>query len=553
MVTESNETSRDLFDQVIAAIKEEHIAQLATLLNQARTERYSDFSIMQDDDGNTIFHHLIMSGNLDLMEASLSYETGFNDSYDIKNKMGKTPYACIADLPDEKAEFKSIAIMNLGPSWRQSHILDQFRDYLKIQHDDDPEHFQKDDVLAIQAALAQGNCNGFAAIWLQCYLDGNEDKYVEIFSEIIEWDKSKESLSPPLKRKFEFAIGLARSYQMGDEIAWEHTQFEREYQNWNMQSPSHKAQKLFLSADNFFTKQKQWDKIWNNKKYKSEQSYASYFDVPSLALFLKQISDQPQLNRKGISIIGAAHAVAACINNQKFIYFDSNAEINIIDNKTVPSKTFDLSTDNNCLDAAREVFSSLNFKGEALDNLELHLTLSVYGKSDAHISSYPDIEEIKAQLFYNDVKAMNFSDIDPFKFIKFYDLLTTVLTKDEMGDMVDKARFSRHMINEIRDDGNNYTPLSRAIEESNTIVIELLLKSGANPKQILDEDTTPLSIAENLAKRSKQNQEIVTLLKSYVMNTTKNISVSNNKSSFYIHKQTNDDTQVPIDLKNNTK
>ena len=123
-------SNEDLYKEIVALIKKEDIKGLETILAQNKSMK--ELPTLVDEDDNTIFHHLIKSGNISLMRASQNYERGFADSYVIKNKEDKTPYQCVADLEDE--QFRMIATKILGPSWKQAHILNQFILYLQIQN-----------------------------------------------------------------------------------------------------------------------------------------------------------------------------------------------------------------------------------------------------------------------------------------------------------------------------------------------------------------------------------------------------------------------------------
>ncbi|MFO2970098.1 hypothetical protein SCO12_01345 [Legionella pneumophila serogroup 10] len=120
------------FEKLVEAIKEENIAQLRMLLRHARQSKYNIFEQV-DMDGNTIMHHAIMQANREIMRSIMSYEIGREVSFGIQNNQGKTPYQCMLDLPETKQDFKNLVKSNLGPSWTQSYILNQFKQYLHYQ------------------------------------------------------------------------------------------------------------------------------------------------------------------------------------------------------------------------------------------------------------------------------------------------------------------------------------------------------------------------------------------------------------------------------------
>lgn len=204
------------FEQIIKSIKEENLNDLKELLVHARDKRFINLPTRQDENGNTVFHHAIMQAKLEIMRILSAYEAGFESSYGIENNEGKTPYQCLLDLPEDKSEFKEKgkALLGPSPSWKQSYILNQFRLYLYIQQKEHPELYSERDVLAIINNLKTGHCNGFSAIWLQGWFDGQESRFKDLFESIVNWDQSKSSLNERLIRQFEYAILLTRSYQM---------------------------------------------------------------------------------------------------------------------------------------------------------------------------------------------------------------------------------------------------------------------------------------------------------------------------------------------------
>ncbi|KTD60360.1 hypothetical protein Lsai_0110 [Legionella sainthelensi] len=184
MKTKNEELNeRDTFSALIDAIRTKNLEQLSDLLRHARDIGIKDLAIMTDDEGNTILHHAIMQADFMIMRTLSTYEAGFEESLSIKNKAGKTPYDCVSDLPEEKMEFTIKAREMFNASWKQSFILEQFRQFLRYQQK--KEEYKEEDVNEIIKVLREGHCNGISSLWLQCQLNGEKQKYYELMKDIV--------------------------------------------------------------------------------------------------------------------------------------------------------------------------------------------------------------------------------------------------------------------------------------------------------------------------------------------------------------------------------
>ncbi|QMT59379.1 hypothetical protein [Legionella sp. PC997] len=92
----------ELYKEIVELIKKQDADKLQDIL--AKNKHIKELPKLVDDEGNTLFHHLIKSGNLSLMRASQAYERGFAASYAIRNKEGKIPYQCAADVESSNSE-----------------------------------------------------------------------------------------------------------------------------------------------------------------------------------------------------------------------------------------------------------------------------------------------------------------------------------------------------------------------------------------------------------------------------------------------------------------
>ncbi|KTD42251.1 hypothetical protein [Legionella parisiensis] len=508
----------ELFKEIVELIKRQDVDGVRDIL--AKNKQIQELPKLVDEEGNTLFHHLIKSGNLSLMRASEAYERGFAASYPIRNKEGKTPYQCVADIKD--AEFKESAARAFGPTWKQAHILNQFIVYLKIQHQLKPKEYKQEDITAIIDALDEGHCNGLSIIWLVSWLNNEENKYYELFSDIIYWDGSIEHLSEELKSKFEVAISLTRMYQMDRQIlshekkqgaqsklaVKEAIRQKKEDETGEKVSIDDVQLPELLSdevPDFFGRTQNVWhtyvDTLYQEKYYRGQ------FTINSLAFLLDQIADQ----EKGISFHASGHVIAAGIKNGTLYLFDSNYDKQA-GKETIP-REFNLRSPSGQIDAAKEIYKQLHFRAPPEINtfFDFDRVNILDMKERPRYTQYPsDIDiknkagEAKALAFYKKVEENNFTEIDPFEFARLSAYFDSVLNETELANLFEKTVFKKELINQIIQVSrwDFISPLLVLIEDANNEnALNCLLRNGADPHLIVGHQ----SAIEAAKNRDKEN------------------------------------------------
>ncbi|HBC0464177.1 TPA: hypothetical protein RG395_001800 [Legionella pneumophila] len=348
------------FEQLVEAIKEGNIAQLRMLLRHARQSKYNIFEQV-DMDGNTIMHHAIMQANRDVMRSIMSHETGREVSFGIRNNQGKTPYQCMLDLPETKQEFKDLVKSNLGPSWRQSYILNQFKQYLHYQLNKD---LSKGCNLHLMSELPESSAqykNSYIYIkksdTQELYYIKPDGKYeqvkinsFDVFEETINAIKSKDEtnllhlskeqikdlvtsngghapdpIAPVIEHlKTGHCNGLASIWLQcrldgkeelyyeifKDIIAWDKTEsslneelvkkFEYAIQLTRSYHMDYDSMKSFLGTDesDVLVRQFMWEKVWGETNYQQESRSNSHMSLEGLSYFLQQLA-RPENEGKG--------------------------------------------------------------------------------------------------------------------------------------------------------------------------------------------------------------------------------------------------------------
>ncbi|WP_454785369.1 hypothetical protein [Legionella sp. WA2024007413] len=490
----------ELYKEIVELIKKQDADKLQDIL--AKNKHIKELPKLVDDEGNTLFHHLIKSGNLSLMRASQAYERGFAASYAIRNKEGKIPYQCVADV--ESSQFREAAARVFGPSWRQAHILNQFIVYLKIQNQLKPDDYKEEDITAIIDALNEGHCNGLSAIWLELWLKNKENKYYELFSDIVYWDCSVEQLSEGLKSKFEVAISLTRMYQM-DREKLNHEkrqvansklavreQILREKQLLSEEPLSIddiELPKELITVPDFFSRhQKMWHTYVDTLS--EEKFYQGQFTINSLAFLLGQLESL----EKGMALHCHNHVVSAGIKNGTLYLFDSNYDKQT-GKETIP-REFNLRSQSGQIEAAKEIYKQLFFRAPPEINtfFEFDRVSILDLKTRPQYTHYPsDIDiknnakEAQAHAFYKTVEEKNFNEIDPFEFARLSNYFDSVLDKTELANLYGKTVFEKNSVNQIIEGDWGYiSPLNILIETTNnTNALNSLLRNGADPHLIV--------------------------------------------------------------------
>lgn len=505
----------ELFKEIVELIKRQDVDGVRDIL--AKNKHIKELPTLVDDEGNTLFHHLIKSGNLSLMRASQTYERGFGASYVIRNKEGKTPYQCVADIED--AQFREVAAQVFGPTWKQAHILNQFIVYLKIQHQLKPKEYKEEDITAIIDALNEGHCNGLSIIWLVLWLKNEENKYYELFSDIIYWDCSIEQLSQELKSKFEVAISLTRMYQMDREkFSHEKKQVvqsqkevkekirqEKERETGQPVSIDEIELPEILADPVFFSR---YQKAWHTyvDTLNEEASYQGQFTITSLAFLLGQLGDQ----EKGIGLHAHRHVIAAGIKNGTLYLFDSNYDRQA--GKETISREFNLRSPSGQMEAAKEIYKQLYFREPPDINtfFELDKVNILDLKERPRYTHYPSDTDVKnkaieAQVhaFYKKVEENNFTEIDPFEFARLSNYFDSALNETELANLFEKTVFKKELINQIiQGDWEWMSPLSILIEATNNEnALNCLLRNGADPHLIVGHQ----SAIETARNQGKEN------------------------------------------------
>ncbi|HHT9952022.1 TPA: hypothetical protein ACT9K3_001866 [Legionella pneumophila] len=552
---------KQTFEKLIEAIKEENVEQLRRLLSHARQSKYNIFEQV-DVDGNTIMHHAIMQANREVMGSIMTYETGREASFGVQNNQGKTPYQCMLDLPETKQAFKDLVKSKLGPSWQQSYILNQFKQYLHYQRNKDgcdlhlmselPEdsaqyknsyifikksdtqdlyhvnpdgkyekikiidfnlfeetinaiknkdetklHLSEEQIKRIVTSngghipdptvtvierLKSGHCNGLASIWLQCWLNGKEEQYYEIFKDIIAWDKAESSLSEDLVKKFEFAIQLTRSYHMDSSMS-----------SFLNLSES-------INSD-VVVRRNMWEKVWGEESYQMESRSDSEISLEGLSYFLQQLA-RPENEGKGFGLntkleaFKIGHAISAAYRDGKLHIYDSNRpSANQDETKPDIIKIFDLSQKEGIDAAAREIRVCLyDNLGSTPDNF--FVEFSAYDHKGKPPGVYITLEQAEARRFYQAVKENK--PVNPIEFAKKISDIHAYSTPEELNFMYKNIVFDKSKINDIFSAGwDDYSPLLKVIRCGHyPQAVQALIQYGANPNLEV-EGVSPISEAKS--------------------------------------------------------
>lgn len=506
-IEELNE--QQTFELAVKSIKNADIKTLKNCLGHARDAKYTKLPIQVDEQGNTLLHYGLMQADREVMKTLMSFEYGFESSYGIKNKAGKTPYQCLLDLPEEKNEFKDIGKRLMGPTWKQSYILDQFRRYLDYQQKNNPEQYSQEDVSKIIKSLESGHCNGLSSIWLQSWLNNEESQYYDLFAPIIEWDKSESSLDEKLSQQFEYAIQLTRTYHMSSQMP-ELKQFNAEEAKFKASNPTEEQQALLAKSEKFQVSQQNWQTVWGEESYQREVDLKAEISLEGLQEFLKNLATPENEGKGFLFYVGPqtgkgkgseGHIISAGYRGGKFHIFDSNytgAE----SNTGYPVQSFDLNNSKeDILSAAVELRRCIHdrINNEDYDNETFFMGFAALDKKGNSPGKYITFEEAEARALYQSVQEGK--PIDPIIFSENIDHLTKSFSQEEMDEFYQRVTFDQNKINEQKyASGDYYTPLFKVVNSHRYYpqAVAALLSSGANPDLVPKYETqTPLCLARN--------------------------------------------------------
>lgn len=508
-VEELNE--HQTFELAVEAIKNEDIETLKNCLSHVRDARYTQFPIRVDEKGNTLLHYGLMQANREVMRALMTFEYGFESTYGIKNKAGKTPYQCLLDLPEEKREFKELGKKLMGPTWKQSHILNQFRRYLDYQQRKNPKEYPQEEVSKIINFLRSGHCNGLSSIWLQCWLNNQESQYYDLFAPIVEWDKSESTLDNDKKliQQFEYSIQLTRTYHMSSQMP-ELKQFDAEKAKFKASNPTAEQHALLDNSEQFLVSQQSWEKVWGKENYQREADQRAEVSLKGLQEFLGSLATPENEGKGFLFYVGPysikdeaseGHIISAAYRGGRFHVFDSNYA-GVENNDGHPVKSFDLNSKEDSLNAALELRCCIHDRivnREYRNDETFSMGFAALDKKGNSPGKYITFEEAEARELYQSVQEGK--PIDPIIFSENIDRLHQLFSQENMDDFYRRVTFDRSKINEQKDGGwsGYYTPLYKVLNSGyRPQAVEALLNAGANPDLVPKyEIETPLLLARH--------------------------------------------------------
>ncbi len=500
-----------MFEQLAQAIKAADISQIKALFNQARIGLNSDALLSQvDGDGDTLLHLLLKTGSQEVLNAAKkSYEVGFWQSLAISNSAGEMPLDILKALPSENQAFKQYANEYFSPTFSQSWILKQFRQYLNFQHERDPESYKLEDINAIIQNLYTGHCSGLAALWGQgCLEDGKPDQeYVDSLKKIVYWDVKKESLTPELVKNFERAISLARFYQFDTPkeylfntvIAKGHP----ERIQWKKDQQDHRQPEEFLSA-----KQNSWSLLLDKDKYQDEGNLEiKRLRQDMFKEFMAEFS-VPENDGKVARLTANQHVISFFYKDNAFHVFNSNYRGGT-DQKDVfqgVSTHFPINTPADYELVAREIQKTLyDYFGKNAQYVDYGI--GFIDKKGKPFGVYPDVDLLMAKSIYKDIMSNPDKVFVPSDFINQVKLLESKLSPEQMKEIYQNVRLDPLKINEIYSKGwDDFSPLVEGIKTENAGLVKCLLQRGADINLEV-ESKSPLMWAQDMG-----NKKIIKLI-----------------------------------------
>ncbi|HHL3491893.1 TPA: hypothetical protein ACQ53F_000698 [Legionella pneumophila] len=324
-----------------------------------------------------------------------------------------------------------------------------------------------DPINVVIERLRSGHCNGLASIWLQCWLNGKESQYYEIFKDIVVWDKTESSLNQDLVKKFEYAIQLTRSYHMDSSMS--------SFLNLSESSES-----------DVVVRRNMWEKIWGEENYQMNSRSDSQISLEGLSYFLEQLA-RPENEGKGfgfntkLQAFKTGHAISAGYRDGKLYVYDSNRpSANKDETKPDILKVFDLSQPAGIEAAAKEIryclYDSFN---ESSDNF--FVEFSAYDHKGKPPGVFITLDQAEARRFYRAVKENK--PVDPTEFAQKLLDIHKHLSPEELNYLYKNIVFDKSKINDIFSAGwDEYTPLLKVIRSGNyPQAVQALTQSGANP------------------------------------------------------------------------
>lgn len=464
-----------MFEKLAEAINTADISQIKALFNQARTGLNSDALLSQvDGNGDTLLHLLLKSGQRDVVNAGiLSYEAGFWLCVDMTNASGEKPLDIVDKLPLANEDFKQRTKNYFSPSFKQSWVLKQFTQYLKLQHEKNPESYKLEDVNAILQTLKQGHCSGFAALWAQgCLEEGEPDQmYVDSLKSVVYWDAKKETLTPQLEKEFERAISLARFGQFSrDNLRPERLQWDKD------KNPNELSPELLISH------QLAWDVIWEKDKFQTEN--VSEIKQIRQDIFKEYIAEfaVPKNEGKVAYVLGNNHVISFFYKDNTFHIFDSNYRGGVEKENLLKgiSSHFKINDVSDYELVAREIQSRV-YEVFGKDKQYLDFNMSFSDKKGKPLGVYPDVDLLMARSIHKDIMFNSDKIFSPSDFINHIKLLESKLPPAQIKEIYQNVRLDPLKINEVYSKGwDDFSPLVEAIKIGNTALVKCLLQCGAD-------------------------------------------------------------------------
>lgn len=339
---ETNEfsQSKKLFQEIITAINQNNEKKIVEITKQHCLSDYSDLPFLIDENGDAIAHHVCKRGNLNVARYLFNESLDrFRLSFYIENKENKRPLECNSnENNDDLKKRLHSRFLSMQPSFCQKWILDQFRLYLHYQLVNKPKEYSFNLVNKICNLLETGHCFGFSSLWAQSCLQGKHEVFINLFRDIIIWDRKNNSLSKALCIKFETAISLIRAHQ----------ELPFEIENQKKQADILRNQGMFSdylekAKDFKYLQREKIDyntlelkvkppnqyeivKNWGANQYQCESNLMLYPpDINDIVDYFKHFCI-PQNNKKALIIYAEKHYAACYFANSTIYYYDSNYE-----------------------------------------------------------------------------------------------------------------------------------------------------------------------------------------------------------------------------------